>query len=116
MIYAKAISVVDTTDRDRALKELENEKNLRISAQKAEAQAVLQHQLARAECDRLRDELKRLRSELERFGSSSAGSSGGVCGGSDGSDVEMVIPASTYDRQGEYFLKKNISISQVLNL
>ena len=116
VIYAKAISVVDTTDRDRALKDLEAEKNLRISAQKAEAQAVLQYQLARTECDRLKDEIRHLRTELERYGSSSCSTgSGGDDGGrgNDGLDVEMVIPASTADRQGEYLLKKTISISQV---
>lgn len=113
VIYAKAISVVDTTDRDRALKDLENEKSLRISAQKAEAQAVLQYQLARAECDRLKDEIKRLRSELEHYGSTAGTSSG--ASGSDVPDVELVIPSSTSDRQGEYLLKKTISISQVLS-
>ena len=38
--------------------ERDEEKALRIEAQKAEAQAVLQYQLARAECDRLREELR----------------------------------------------------------
>ena len=41
--------------------ERDEEKMLRIAAQKAEAQAVLQCQLARAECDRLKEQLKTLR-------------------------------------------------------
>ena len=41
--------------------ERDKEKVLRIAAQKAEAQAVLQYQLARAECDRLKEQLKTLR-------------------------------------------------------
>lgn len=35
------------------MQELEGEKAARISAQKSEAQAIIQFQLARAECDRL---------------------------------------------------------------
>ncbi|KAL5464066.1 hypothetical protein EMCRGX_G033025 [Ephydatia muelleri] len=57
VIYAKLVSAVDTTERDRALTELEAEKTLRISVQKAEAQAVLQYQLAKAECERLKARL-----------------------------------------------------------
>ena len=41
--------------------ELEAEKTLRISVQKAEAQAVLQYQLAKAECERLKVQLDLMR-------------------------------------------------------
>ena len=40
---------------------LEEEKAQRISAQKTEAQAILQYQLARAECERLKEQLKDVR-------------------------------------------------------
>ena len=104
VIYAKSISVVDTTGRDRALLELEEEKKSRMLAQKAEAHAVLQHQLARAECDRLKEVIKCLREQLEQF------SSGVKCEGSGG--VECV-GVSSYDREGTYELYKTITISQV---
>ena len=41
--------------------EVEEEKTLRIGAQKAEAQAVLQYQLAKAECERLKLQLEMMR-------------------------------------------------------
>ena len=109
VIYAKSISVVDTTDRDRALQDLENEKNVRISAQKAEAQAVLQYQLARAECDRLKEEIKTLKKQLECY-SSAVKCEGGV-GSEAGGDVECVEVSS--DKQGRYEYCKTVNISQV---
>ncbi len=97
---------MDTTERDRALLDLENEKNARISTQKAEAQAVLQYQLVRAECDRLKLEIKSLKEQLENF------SSAAKCETSGGSkDVEIV--GVSHDKQGQYELYKSISISQV---
>ena len=109
MIYAKTISVVDTTGRDRALQDLENEKNARISAQKAEAQAVLQYQLARAECDRLKEEIKTLRERLERYSNAVKCEGGG--GSEAGGSVECV--GESHDRQGKYELYKSVSVSQV---
>ncbi len=100
VLYSKAISVVDTTERDRALLELENERNTRILAQKTEAQAVLQYQLARAECDRLREEIKSLKKQLESF-SSSVKCEGVECVGVSG------------DRQGKYEFCNSIVVSQV---
>jgi len=43
--------------------ELEAEKSLRVSSQKAEAQAVMQHQLAKLECERLKQEIQQLRKQ-----------------------------------------------------
>ena len=101
--------MVDTTDKDRALKELEEEKRLRISAQKAEAQAVVQYQLARTECDRLKDELQQLREQLEHYG--------GVPPSSGGMTSERVSRVSSSDaqsvREGSYVLTKTIKISDV---
>ncbi|KAK3735543.1 hypothetical protein QZH41_016125, partial [Actinostola sp. cb2023] len=53
-IYAKALKTIDTTERDRAVADLEKEKNLRQNAEEAEARALLQYQLVRTECDRLK--------------------------------------------------------------
>ncbi len=95
--------MVDTTERDRALLELENEKNSRISAQKAEAQAVLQYQLARAECDRLKEEIKLLKKQLENFSNSVR------CDSSEAGDCV----GRSVDRQGKYEFVKSIIVSQV---
>ena len=40
---------------------MEEEKVVRIQAQKSEAQALLQYQLAKAECDRVKQELKEVK-------------------------------------------------------
>ena len=110
VIYSKAISVVDTTDRDRAVKDLEEEKRLRISAQKAEAQAIIQYQLARAECDRLKEEIRDLREQLERYdgppppgGGEGARDRGARDRGARGGDT----------REGQYVLVKALKITDV---
>lgn len=53
-IYAKALKTIDTTEKDRALSELEQEKKLRQKAEEAEARALLQYQLVKAECERMK--------------------------------------------------------------
>ena len=58
-IYTKAIKAIDTTERDRALADLEKEKEARQKAEEREARALLQYQLAKAECERIVEQLKR---------------------------------------------------------
>ena len=111
VIYSKSISVVDTTDRDRALKDLEEEKKLRIGAQKAEAQAVIQYQLARTECDRLKEEIRHLKAQLESYD--------GLGPGRGGKTMERAREKLNQDsgvmseREGQYVLQKTIKISDV---
>ena len=57
-IYAKAIKMIDTTERDRALSELEKERQARKRAEEAEARALLQYQLVKAECERIKTQLQ----------------------------------------------------------
>ena len=110
VIYSKAISVVDTTDKDRALKDLEEEKRLRIGAQKAEAQAVIQYQLARTECDRLKEEIRQLRAQLECYdGLPPAASRGTAASGERLTQDSSVM----CERQGQYVLQKTMKISDV---
>ena len=108
VIYSKAISVVDTTDRDRALKDLEEEKRLRIGAQKAEAQAVVQYQLARTECDRLKEQIRHLKEQLENYDSLDPSSGGSRTAASLTQD--STLPC---ERRGQYVLQKTIKISDV---
>lgn len=95
---------MDTTDKDRALKDLDEEKRLRIAAQKAEAQAVIQYQLARTECDRLKEEIRQLRAQLENYD--------GLPPGTGGTTREGLVSTSD-DQQGEYVLLKTMKISEV---
>ena len=49
--------------RNLSFQELEEEKTKCILAQKSEAHAILQYQLARTECERLKLELKKVKEE-----------------------------------------------------
>ena len=99
---------MDTTDRDRALKDLEEEKRLRICAQKAEAQAVIQYQLARAECDKLKEEIRQLMSQLEHCDGLPPSTRGTV------SERPVLVSSdSPCEREGQYVLIKTIKISDV---
>lgn len=61
-IYTKAIKSIDTTERDRALADLETEREARQRAEEREARALLQYQLTKAECEKL---VARLRNQEE---------------------------------------------------
>ena len=110
MIFARAISGVDTTDRDQALREREEERGQRIQAQKSEAQALLQYQLARAECDQLKDELLLIRRQLDQYAASGAPVTAGA---GEGMQTEGDTAACHTKQQGEYRLLKTIAVSQV---
>ena len=56
--------MLDTTERDRALQELEKEKELRRHAELEAAQVRLQCQKCMEESRNLREEVDRLRGEL----------------------------------------------------
>lgn len=65
VIVAKAISVLDTCERDRALKELEEERGKMIKHKRDMAQALLEVNLLRSERDKLKEEVQDLRMKLE---------------------------------------------------
>ena len=68
-IYTKAIKSIDTTERDRALADLEKEREARQKAEEREARALLQYQLAKAECEKIVIQLQKheqLVSSLQR--------------------------------------------------
>lgn len=58
-IYTKAVKSIDTTERDRALADLEKEKEARQKAEEREARALLQYQLVKAECEKIVTQLKK---------------------------------------------------------
>ncbi|XP_070565742.1 E3 ubiquitin-protein ligase rfwd3.L-like [Ptychodera flava] len=75
VLYAKAVRALDTTERDRALKELEKEKEIRRKAEVEAAQLKMQYQMALEECNKLKSQLKahdRLISSQNRPGPSSS--------------------------------------------
>ncbi|KAL8584813.1 hypothetical protein ACOMHN_037518 [Nucella lapillus] len=76
VIYAKAVKMADTTERDRALLELEKEKDLRRRVELEAAQVRLQCRQYIEESGRLRDEVTKLRTQLSTR--TSTGGGGGV--------------------------------------
>lgn len=109
VVFAKAISVQDTTERDRALRELEQEKQLRIQAQRDEAQALLQQNLARSECDRLKEEVARLKKQLEHYRSG-----GGVTSSVPSSSHQgEEDPLTGRQRDRQYSHLETITVTQV---
>ena len=59
------MQVVDTTERDRALVELDHEREARRTAELDAAKARMSHQLVLNECNQLRQELERQRQQLQ---------------------------------------------------
>ena len=122
VVFAKAVSVQDTTERDRALRELEQEKQLRIQAQRDEAQALLQQNLARSECDRLKGEVVKLRAQLEFYMASGSGSRGGGGGGGGGRSSppgdspcyeEDPLISQRCRKEGRYSPLESVPVTQV---
>ena len=72
VIFAKTVSMQDTSERDRALKELEEEKLLRIQDKREASQLLLELNLVRCERDKLKEEVERLKVQLASFPSCSA--------------------------------------------
>ncbi|XP_076371243.1 mutagen-sensitive 302 [Tachypleus tridentatus] len=69
-IYAKCLKVLDTSERDRALKELEKEKELRRRAELEVAQTRLKYQMAFQECERIKKELMEKIEIIDKLSSS----------------------------------------------
>ena len=116
VVFAKAVSVQDTTERDQALRELEQEKQLRIQAQRNEAQALLQQNLARSECDRLKEEVAKLRAQLEFYMASSRGSREGgelLPPGDSARYKEDPLISKRHKREGKYCPLESVPVTQV---
>lgn len=72
VLYAKCLKVVDTTERDRALQELEKEKEARKRSEMEAAQMRMQYQLTVADANKLRNEITKLREQLQSVRSQSS--------------------------------------------
>ncbi|EDO47854.1 predicted protein, partial [Nematostella vectensis] len=66
-IYAKALKTIDTAEKDRALADLEKERVQRQKAEQGEARALLQYQLVKAECERIKSQLHQYELQLARY-------------------------------------------------
>nr|KAG5694614.1 hypothetical protein BaRGS_014709 [Batillaria attramentaria] len=106
VIYAKTIKMVDTSEKERALRELEQEKTLRRKADLDAAEARLRCQQYMDESRRLREELDRVRGELSTLRSRSH--AGGGVPSSQASPSQMT--SQHQQLQGQFTLDKTIKI------
>ncbi|CAL1297069.1 unnamed protein product, partial [Larinioides sclopetarius] len=66
-IYAKAVKVVDSSERDKALLELQLERDLRKKAEMTANQERLKHMMSVQECERLKRELMEANKLLQEY-------------------------------------------------
>jgi len=112
-IYTKAIKSIDTTERDRALADLDKEKEARQKAEEREARALLQCQLAKAECEKILAQLRKqeqmvfsLQAEkstlCSRCNSESEGASAGLRTYGQSTSSQNVSPQKSYVLQTSF--------------
>ena len=65
-IFAVVIKAVDMTDRDNAVRKAEEEQQKAIIAKSNEAKAVVQYQIVKSECERLKDQVEILSRENQK--------------------------------------------------
>lgn len=107
VLYAKSVKALDTTERDRALKELEKERELRRRAEMEGAQLRLQFQMAVEDTNQLRIELENVRAQ---FKNASWGHQTGGVGFSCGTANTSVAKSSQSQIVGQFVLDKSIKI------
>lgn len=72
VLYARSIKTIDTSERDRAVQELEQEREARKKAEMEAARARLNYQMALAECNQMKQALEQQKQQLEVFRKMSA--------------------------------------------
>nr|XP_022328397.1 E3 ubiquitin-protein ligase RFWD3-like isoform X1 [Crassostrea virginica] len=102
VLYAKSLKAVDTTERDRALQDLEKEREVRRKIEMEAAQCRLQYQLAIEECNRLKTELDKVKRQLQSTRS-------------DSSSGAVVSQSQARDFNGHFVLDKTIKIWEAGN-
>lgn len=65
VLFARTVKMLDTSERDRAIQDLEREKEARKKAELEAARIRLNHQMALAECNQLKEELERQKQQME---------------------------------------------------
>ena len=90
VLYAKSLKVADTSEKDEAIRLLEQERKSRQEAELQAAQTRLLLQMARDECRRMAEEINRHKQQLEHYTnltSSMAAKSSGITPTGAGSGV-----------------------------
>ncbi|OWF50554.1 E3 ubiquitin-protein ligase RFWD3-like isoform X1 [Mizuhopecten yessoensis] len=108
LLYAKTIKAMDTSERDRALQDLEKEKEARRRCEMEAAQTRLQFQLSVEECNRLKAELERVKQTVQSLRSQSSSSS---------LPLTQISPTKQIQARlnGQFILEKTIKIWEAGN-
>ncbi|XP_060588595.1 E3 ubiquitin-protein ligase RFWD3-like [Ruditapes philippinarum] len=105
VLYAKSIKALDTSERDRALKDLEKERDAKRKAEMEGAQIRLQYQMTIEENNRLKLEIEMLKSQLRKSGGT------GAAGLNVGKKVDSVLTGLKLSQvAGQFVLDKTIKI------
>ncbi|XP_033752324.1 E3 ubiquitin-protein ligase RFWD3-like isoform X2 [Pecten maximus] len=108
LLYAKAIKALDTSERDRALQDLEKEKEARRRCEMEAAQTRLQYQLSVEECNRLKAELDRVTQTVQSLRSQASSSSLPLTQTSPTRQIQARL-------NGQFMLEKTIKIWEAGN-
>ncbi|XP_060082896.1 E3 ubiquitin-protein ligase RFWD3-like [Ylistrum balloti] len=108
LLYAKAIKAIDTSERDRALQDLEKEKEARRRCEMEAAQTRLQYQLSVEECNRLKAELDRVTQTVQSLRSQASSSSLSLTQTSPTRQIKARL-------NGQFMLEKTIKIWEAGN-
>ncbi|XP_064635552.1 E3 ubiquitin-protein ligase rfwd3.L-like isoform X2 [Lineus longissimus] len=104
VIYAKALKVVDTTEKDQALVALEKEKEARKRAEYEAADSRLRFQLVVEENNKLKQELERKKQQIENLSS--------CVPSTTNSTLNQANKQSWLQNGSKYLLDRNVEISK----
>lgn len=104
VLYAKSIKALDTTELDRALKDLEKERESKKRAEMEGAQLRLQYQMTIEENNQLKLDIESLKLQLRKSGGSS------IQGSSNGRQLDASQVLNQSSIAGQYVLDRTIKI------
>ncbi|KAL4225243.1 RING finger and WD repeat domain-containing protein 3 [Mactra antiquata] len=101
VLYAKSIKAIDTSERDRAMKELQKEREVKRKVEMDYAQLRLQYQLTVEENNKFKLEIEKLKAQIRNSGSSTSSSSSSLNTKSSSFSSQII---------GQFSLDKTIKI------
>ncbi|XP_074660083.1 E3 ubiquitin-protein ligase rfwd3.L-like [Tubulanus polymorphus] len=112
VIYAKSVRALDTTDRDRAVADLEKEREARRRAEMEAAQSRVQYQMMIDECRRLKEQLDTRQQQLTNLRESGVALNNAPAGGTPHNAQPNQQQATAKQC---YLLERTIEISRAGN-
>ncbi|XP_053385087.1 E3 ubiquitin-protein ligase RFWD3-like isoform X2 [Mercenaria mercenaria] len=107
VLYGRAVKALDTTEQDRALKDLEKERDAKRRAEMEGAQIRLQYQMTIEENNRLKLEVETLKAQLRKTGGSGLP---GLPALNSGKKMEVGQGLNKSQIAGRYVIDKKVKI------